>query len=54
MLLMENQYENYLDDEYDFEENPIMALGQSMETLPRLKNYAKQPVYNPDFNNRSA
>ena len=38
----ESDYEDYLDEEYDLEENPLMALGQSMAALPGLKNYAHQ------------
>lgn len=50
MYLNENDYENNFEEEYDDEENPIMALGNSMGGLTKMKNYAPEFSYLPEMN----
>ncbi len=47
-MLMEKDYEDQFGEEYDDEENPIMAMGNPISALAQMKNYARDFNYLPN------
>ncbi len=48
MMLMEKDYEDQFAEEYDDEENPIIAMGNPISALTQMKNYARDLNYLPN------